>query len=55
MKTGPEKFHKISITDDYRKDEREEIKRWVMEAKQRTEKIKDLYGKFEGHLEARHD
>ena len=36
LKHGPKKFKKISITDDYTKEEREEIRRWVKEAQQRT-------------------
>ena len=37
LKHGPDKFQKISITDDYTQDERREIKRWVEEAKKRTQ------------------
>ena len=37
LKQGPKKFQKISITDDYTQEERREIKRWVDEAKERTQ------------------
>ncbi len=37
LKHGPDKFQKISITDDYTQEERREIKRWVDEAKKRTQ------------------
>ena len=37
LKHGPDKFKKISITDDYTQEERREIKRWVEEAKVRTQ------------------
>ena len=43
LKNGPEKFRKISITDDYTQEERREIKRWVDEAKRRTQEIDDGY------------
>lgn len=48
LKLGPQKFHKISVTDDYTKDEREEIKRWVTEAKKRTEREKGFVWKVRG-------
>ena len=48
LKLGPQKFHKISVTDDYTKDEREEIKRWVTEAKKRTERGKGFVWKVRG-------
>ena len=43
LKNGPEKFRKISITEDYTQDERREIKRWVDEAKRRTQEVDDGY------------
>ena len=43
LKNGPEKFRKISITDDYTQEERREIKRWVDEAKRRTQEVDDGY------------
>ena len=36
LRHGPEKFQKISITDDYTQEERKEIRRWVEEARKRT-------------------
>ena len=36
LKNGPIMLRKISITDDYTQDEREEIRRWVAEAKERS-------------------
>ena len=36
LKNGLEKFRKISITEDFTQEERNEIKLWVEEAKQRT-------------------
>ena len=48
LKRGPDKFHKISVTDDYTKDEREEIKRWVTEAKKRTEEENGFVWKVRG-------
>ena len=35
LKYGPEVFRKISITDDYTQEERDEIRQWVEEAKKR--------------------
>ena len=43
LKHGPEKFRRISITEDYTQDERQEIKRWVEEAKIRTRDNEDGY------------
>ena len=43
LKHGPEKFRRISITEDYTQDERQEIKRWVEEAKSRTQDSEDGY------------
>ena len=43
LKNGPEKLRKISITDDYTQEERREIKRWVDEAKRRTQEVDDGY------------
>ena len=37
LKHGPDKFKRISVTDDYTQEERQEIKRWVNEAKERTQ------------------
>ena len=42
LKHGPEKFQKISITEDFTQEERKEIKRWVDEAKERT-RLEDGY------------
>ena len=36
LKYGPEVLRKISITDDYTQEERNEIRQWVEEAKNRT-------------------
>ena len=43
LKHGPVKFRRISITEDYTQEERQEIKRWVEEAKQRTQEGQDGY------------
>ena len=43
LKNGPEKFRRISVTEDYTQEERHEIKRWVDEAKRRTQEVDDGY------------
>ena len=43
LKNGPEKFRRINITEDYTQEERQEIKRWVDEAKRRTQVVDDGY------------
>ena len=48
LKHGPDKFKKISITDDYTKEERAEIRRWVEEAQQRTKNEIDYVWKVRG-------
>ena len=48
LKHGPEKFQKISVTEDYTQEERKEIKRWVDEAKERTKKGDGYVWKIRG-------
>ena len=48
LKYGSEKFQKISITEDFTQDERNEIKLWVEEAKQRTRKEDKYIWKVRG-------
>ena len=48
LKNGPEKFQKISITDDFTQEERKEIKRWVDEAKERTRQEDGYVWKIRG-------
>ena len=43
LKNGPEKFRRISITEDYTQEERQEIKRWVDEAKRMTQESDNEY------------
>ena len=44
LKQAPENFKKISVTDDYTEKEREEIRKMVNEAKNKTESQGD--GKY---------
>ena len=44
LKQAPENFRKISVTDDYTEKEREEIRKMVNEAKNKTESRGD--GKY---------
>ena len=48
LKHGPDKFQKISVTEDFTQEERNEIKRWVEEAKQRTDKESGYIWKVRG-------
>ena len=48
LKHGPPKFQKISITEDFTQEERKEIKRWVDEAKRRTDLEKGYVWKIRG-------
>ena len=42
-KEAPEKFRRISVTDDYTQDEREEIRKLVEEAKERSKNRKIVW------------
>ena len=48
LKYGPEVLHKISITDDYTQEERDEIRQWVEEAKTRTKSGEGCIWKVRG-------
>ena len=48
LKYGPEVFRKISITDDYTQEERNEIRQWVEEAKKRTKSGEGCIWKVRG-------
>ena len=43
LKDAVAEFKKISITDDYTREEREEIKRWIMLAKEKNIKEETGY------------
>ena len=48
LKYGRDAFKRISITDDYTQDERNEIRRWVGEAKERTKHESEYVWKVRG-------
>ena len=48
LKYGQEFFRRISITDDYTQDKRNEIHRYVEEAKERTKNEKSFTWKVRG-------
>ena len=48
LKHGQARFHKISITEDFTQEERKEIKRWVDEAKERTQQDDGYIWKIRG-------
>ena len=48
LKGKEESFGKISITDDYTTSEREEIKRWVKKAKEKSSEDPDKIFKVRG-------
>ena len=41
LKNAADKFRKLSIKDDYTREEREEIKTWVAKAKDKNEQNED--------------